>query len=101
MMGQRYEVTAETIPVEMVMAVTTSSTDVDDEAETEAVLEDDNGDVEVNLTPEVAIRIADRCEEVGFFLLLEPELDPYQDFDEKDDNDDGDKFASLTPNECS
>ena len=48
---------------------------------------------DVVLTPDVARKIARRISDVGYFLLLEPELDPYDDFDE------GDSGDLLTPSE--
>jgi hypothetical protein len=81
MMGQRYEVTTGAIPVDMVVeAARVTAIDVHPIFSNNSV--SPPATVGVALTPEVATRIADRCEEVGFFLLLEPDLDPYQDFDE-------------------
>jgi SET domain len=102
MMGKRYEVSAETIPVEMVMEVAAATSagaaaelglQGDDELDTPIAAIPD-----VKLTPEAATRIAERCEEVGFFLLLEPDLDPYRNFDDDDETDDS-LGSSLTPTE--
>jgi hypothetical protein len=84
MMGQRYEVTADTIPIEMVIAALASTGG----GHPKLHLEDEDTDTQeeqVTLTAEVARRIAERVEDVGFFLLLESDLDPYEAFDEGED----------------
>jgi hypothetical protein len=98
MMGTRYEVTTDTIPVGMVAAVAASVVG-------DSPLQQDGDDghgiqtsndiqpEDIVLTPDVARKIARRISDVGYFLLLEPELDPYDDFDE------GESFDLLTPSE--
>ncbi|KAG7353861.1 SET methyltransferase domain containing protein [Nitzschia inconspicua] len=98
MMGQRYEVSAETIPVDMVVDVAAATaTDLDAQNIPKLPFNTPTGPENVVLTPEVATRIAERCEEVGFFMLLVPELDSYQNFDEEEDVDQA--LASLAPTE--
>jgi hypothetical protein len=78
MFGKRYDITTDTIPFEMVEAASAAGADIDEHGEINAPIE------EVRLTSDVARKIAERLQEVGFFLLLEPDLDPYEDFDESE-----------------
>jgi hypothetical protein len=67
--GKRYEVGPSQVPFEMVVAAFESDRPVADE----------EGDIGVSLTPEVALKLADRISEVAFYLLLEPEGDLHDD----------------------
>ena len=61
----------------MVEAASAVGADVDEEG-------DESSPIEVQLTGDIARKIAKRVREVGFFLLLEPDLRPYESFDETD-----------------
>jgi hypothetical protein len=71
--GARYEVGPSSIPVEMVAAATASMYGPPDLEMGE--LEE----IEITLSPEVALRIARRLSDVAYHLLLEPERDMYDD----------------------
>jgi hypothetical protein len=63
--GQRYEVGPSQVPFDMVAAAFESDHPVVDE----------EAEIGVSLTPEVALKLADRISDVAFYLLLEPERD--------------------------
>ena len=77
MFGKRYDITTDTIPFEMVEAASAAGAEFDEDRSESASIE------EVQLTPDIARKIAERVQEVGFFLLLEPDLDPYETFDDE------------------
>ena len=71
--GKRYDVGPYTIPIEMVAAAKASSYTISD------INEIRNDELEIELTAEVALRIARRISDVAYLLLLEPEEDLYDD----------------------
>jgi hypothetical protein len=83
MKGKRYEVTDDTVPVEMVADATAfqrvEPLSYDDEADN-----DNEESLEIVLTAEIALRISKRISDAAYYLLLEPEqiLDIHDDNDE-------------------
>lgn len=69
MEGRRYEVGPSQVPFDMVAAAFESNHPIVDE----------EGAIGVSLTPEVALKLADRISEVAFYLLLEPENELHDD----------------------
>ena len=83
MKGVRYEVADDSVPMDMV-ADATPRTWVDKDDEPDPQLTDENP-----LTPDIALRIAERIADAAYYLLLEPEqiLDDKQTQPEKEDDD--------------
>ena len=67
--GVRYVVGPSQVPFDMVATAFSSDHPVAEDEE----------DVEVSLTPEIALKLADRISDVAYYLLLEPEEDLHDD----------------------
>jgi hypothetical protein len=82
MKGKRYEVTDDTVPVEMV-ADATAFQRVEPLSDDDEANNDNEESLEIVLTAEIALRISERISDAAYYLLLEPE----QILDIHDDND--------------
>jgi hypothetical protein len=98
MLGVKYEVTSDTVPVEMVVAATACERSDAPILSTLPYLDGDEENDVVVLTPDIAIRIARRISDAAYHLLLEPDhlLDPSDDIDD-DAEEDHPSLLSSTP----
>jgi SET domain len=79
--GARYEVSTDTIPAELVIATSGGATVPDDDS---SYQDDDTAAEGIELSPDVATRLANRITAAAYNLILEVD----DDFDEDEDEDD-------------